>query len=128
MYFSFWLNVRVLYQTDETQNPKLQQSYKAKLMEILKWAEEIKKNKLGNASSKTSSKSEKSSKGSGDSKGNEEGKEKSKGDEDSNKLISQIKDSIVKWEDINITWEDVAGLEVAKDSLKEAVILPTKFP
>ena len=25
-------------------------------------------------------------------------------------------------------WDDVAGLEAAKDSLKEAVILPVKFP
>lgn len=25
-------------------------------------------------------------------------------------------------------WDDVAGLEGAKDSLKEAVILPVKFP
>ena len=28
----------------------------------------------------------------------------------------------------NVKWEDVAGLEQAKESLKEAVILPTKFP
>jgi len=28
----------------------------------------------------------------------------------------------------NIKWDDVAGLEGAKDSLKEAVILPIKFP
>ena len=25
-------------------------------------------------------------------------------------------------------WDDVAGLEAAKDALKEAVILPVKFP
>ena len=25
-------------------------------------------------------------------------------------------------------WDDVAGLEAAKDALKEAVILPTRFP
>jgi len=28
----------------------------------------------------------------------------------------------------NVRWDDVAGLEVAKESLKEAVILPIKFP
>ncbi|KLO20015.1 AAA-domain-containing protein [Schizopora paradoxa] len=28
----------------------------------------------------------------------------------------------------NVKWEDVAGLEAAKESLKEAVILPIKFP
>lgn len=28
----------------------------------------------------------------------------------------------------NIKWNDVAGLEGAKESLKEAVILPIKFP
>lgn len=28
----------------------------------------------------------------------------------------------------NVHWEDVAGLDAAKESLKEAVILPIKFP
>ena len=28
----------------------------------------------------------------------------------------------------NIKWSDVAGLDGAKESLKEAVILPVKFP
>ena len=28
----------------------------------------------------------------------------------------------------NIKWEDVAGLDNAKESLKEAVIMPIKFP
>lgn len=28
----------------------------------------------------------------------------------------------------NVNWSDVAGLEGAKEALKEAVILPIKFP
>lgn len=28
----------------------------------------------------------------------------------------------------NVSWSDVAGLELAKEALKEAVILPIKFP
>ncbi len=28
----------------------------------------------------------------------------------------------------NVSWSDVAGLEGAKEALKEAVILPIKFP
>ena len=28
----------------------------------------------------------------------------------------------------NVRWEDVAGLDAAKEALKEAVILPMKFP
>ena len=39
----------------------------------------------------------------------------------------QLEGSIVT-EKPNVPWDDVAGLEVAKDALKEAVILPRKFP
>ena len=28
----------------------------------------------------------------------------------------------------DVQWDDVAGLEAAKDALKEAVILPVKYP
>lgn len=28
----------------------------------------------------------------------------------------------------NVKWDDVAGLEGAKEALKEAVILPARFP
>jgi vacuolar protein-sorting-associated protein 4 len=28
----------------------------------------------------------------------------------------------------NVKWDDIAGLEVAKENLKEAVILPIRFP
>ena len=35
---------------------------------------------------------------------------------------------VVVVEKPNIRWDDVAGLHAAKEALKEAVILPTKFP
>ena len=48
-------------------------------------------------------------------------------DADSKKLRGALAGSILS-EKPNIKWEDVAGLEMAKEALKEAVILPIKFP
>ena len=42
-------------------------------------------------------------------------------------MKNQISDAIVV-ENPNVKWSDVAGLHDAKESLKEAVILPVKFP
>ena len=43
------------------------------------------------------------------------------------KLRAGLASAIVS-EKPNVKWEDVAGLEAAKEALKEAVILPIKFP
>lgn len=48
-------------------------------------------------------------------------------DKDKKKLMNQLEGAIVM-EKPNIQWADVAGLEGAKEALKEAVILPIKFP
>lgn len=48
-------------------------------------------------------------------------------DSEKEKLRSALGSSIMV-ERPNIKWDDVAGLEGAKDALKEAVILPVKFP
>jgi vacuolar protein-sorting-associated protein 4 len=50
----------------------------------------------------------------------------SKKDEEA-KLSEGLAGSILA-EKPNVKWDDVAGLEQAKESLKEAVILPTRFP
>ena len=42
-------------------------------------------------------------------------------------MRKQLSNSIVS-EKPNVKWSDVAGLEGAKEALKEAVILPIKFP
>lgn len=48
-------------------------------------------------------------------------------DDDTKKLRGALSSAILS-EVPNVKWEDVAGLESAKDALKEAVILPVKFP
>ena len=48
-------------------------------------------------------------------------------DPEKKKMQSKLNDAIVV-EKPNIKWDDVAGLEGAKEALKEAVILPIKFP
>mmetsp|Transcript_1643 Transcript_1643/g.3132 ORF Transcript_1643/g.3132 Transcript_1643/m.3132 type:complete len:440 (-) Transcript_1643:932-2251(-) len=48
-------------------------------------------------------------------------------DPDKQKLKTALNSAILK-EKPNVKWDDIAGLEAAKDALKEAVILPIKFP
>ncbi|GIY95578.1 vacuolar protein sorting-associated protein 4B [Caerostris extrusa] len=61
------------------------------------------------------------------SKNNEKDSDSDSEDPEKKKLISQLEGAIVM-ETPNIKWSDVAGLEGAKEALKEAVILPIKFP
>lgn len=50
-----------------------------------------------------------------------------KKDDENAKLKSALGSAIIT-EKPNVKWDDVAGLEKAKATLQEAVILPTKFP
>ncbi len=43
-------------------------------------------------------------------------------------MISRPFIAAVVSEKPNVKWDDVAGLEAAKEALKEAVILPARFP
>ena len=49
------------------------------------------------------------------------------GDPEKKKMQDKLSGAIVM-EKPDVKWSDVAGLEAAKESLKEAVILPVKFP
>lgn len=60
-----------------------------------------------------------------DDKGNES--DGGEGDQEKKKFQNQLSGAIVM-EKPNVKWSDVAGLEGAKEALKEAVILPIKFP
>ena len=48
-------------------------------------------------------------------------------DEEEIKLDKAISQAIIT-EKPNVKWSDVSGLEGAKEGLKEAVILPIRFP
>lgn len=50
------------------------------------------------------------------------------GDDAETKKMQTALSSAILSEKPNVRWEDIAGLESAKEALKEAVILPIKFP
>lgn len=49
-------------------------------------------------------------------------------DEDENKKLQDGLSNAIVQEKPNVKWDDVSGLDSAKESLKEAIILPIKFP
>ena len=103
------------------QVPSSKEQYARTMLECLNRAEEIKK-ALKDFPDKAAS-----PKGSG-GVGQAHAKPADKKDDgDKAKLEGQLASAIVR-EKPNVKWGDVAGLELAKESLKEAVILPARFP
>lgn len=100
-------------------NAQSKELIKLKFTEYLTRAEQLKEHlekqlKLSPAESSTS----------GSTKAKKEGDDD---DADTKKLRGALAGAILS-ETPNIKWEDIAGLEMAKEALKEAVILPVKFP
>ncbi|KEY73839.1 hypothetical protein S7711_03134 [Stachybotrys chartarum IBT 7711] len=56
------------------------------------------------------------------------GKGKGAPEDDDNKKLRNALSGAILQERPNVRWEDIAGLEAAKETLKEAVVLPIKFP
>lgn len=56
------------------------------------------------------------------------GKDKASEDDSDNAKLRASLTSAILTETPNVSWDDVAGLDNAKEALKEAVILPAKFP
>nr|ANM86141.1 vacuolar protein sorting-associated protein 4 [Stygiella incarcerata] len=110
---------------------------RSKLEEILDRMEDLKEKmdttedgNDGKSGGEASSKAKKKKKGSGGKKGGGGGSGGGGGgddDEESEKMKNALSDAIVT-EKPNVKWDDVAGLETAKDAIKEAVILPIRFP
>ncbi|XP_068197381.1 vacuolar protein sorting-associated protein 4B isoform X2 [Antennarius striatus] len=104
----------------EAHGEKAKQSIRDKCAEYLDRAEKLKeylKKKDKNPPAKPVKESQ------DDDKGNE-----SDGDDPEKKKFQNQLSGAIVMEKPNIKWNDVAGLEVAKEALKEAVILPIKFP
>ncbi|KAF1352146.1 vacuolar protein sorting-associated protein 4 [Delphinella strobiligena] len=107
-------------------NAKSKEMIRTKTAEYMDRAEKL-KNHL--AEQDTSNHKKPAAMGSNGKASNGGGKGGDDGDEDadSKKLRGALAGSILS-EKPNIKWEDVAGLDAAKEALKEAVILPIKFP
>lgn len=107
----------------ETKNPTKKDMLKKKVKEIMERAEKIKEyldaarqegpgGPTASGTTKTLSKKDKT------------GKDE---DDDKAKMRGSLEGAIVRIKP-NVPWGNIAGLEAAKDALKEAVILPIRFP
>lgn len=107
----------------DEKNPQLVKVYREKMGQYMNRAEYIKKTVLdkpdeptGGSGGSTTAQKKKPKDGKGDD-----------GDEEEAKLAKALSEAIVT-EKPNVKWSDVSGLEGAKEGLKEAVILPIRFP
>uniref|UniRef100_A0A3Q2FXP9 vesicle-fusing ATPase n=1 Tax=Cyprinodon variegatus TaxID=28743 RepID=A0A3Q2FXP9_CYPVA len=103
----------------EAQGERAKQSIRAKCADYLDRAEQLKVY----LKKKEESPPPKPVKESGD-----KGNESDEGDGGEKKKFKNQLSGAIVMEKPNIKWDDVAGLEGAKEALKEAVILPIKFP
>jgi len=112
----------------EAQSVKAKESIRAKCVQYLERAEKLKKYVNGKDKKpvKEGSSSGGSKKDTGKDKDGDSDSDSSE-DPEKKKMMTKLEGAIVM-EKPNIKWSDVAGLDLAKDSLKEAVILPIKFP
>lgn len=113
-------------------NPKSKEMIRAKTSEYMERAEKLKAH-LADADGKRKKPGMVGANGASSAGGTGAGKEKGEDggaepiDEDSKKLRSALAGAILS-DRPNVKWDDVAGLEGAKEALKEAVLLPIKFP
>ncbi|KAI8358300.1 P-loop containing nucleoside triphosphate hydrolase protein [Mortierella sp. GBAus27b] len=109
-------------------NERVRETVRKKVVEYMSRAEKIKEH-LAKLEDKPRKKAMTNSNGSGGkgSKKKDNSDEDDDEDADTKKLKVALSSAILT-EKPNVKWSDVAGLDAAKESLKEAVILPIKFP
>lgn len=111
-------------------NPRSKETIRAKFTEYLTRAEQLKEHldkkgqedQTGEASASSGSVKAKKADANADGKDSDDST-----DAETKKLRGALAGSIMT-EKPDVKWSDVAGLDQAKDALKEAVILPVKFP
>merc|ERR1711953_350743 len=108
----------------ETQSDSSKATIRAKCKQYLDRAEKLKDYVNGKKEKKPVKAGESSSK-KDDSKESDDDSDEN--DPEKKKMQAKLEGAIVI-EKPNVKWSDVAGLEAAKEALKEAVILPIKFP
>jgi len=105
----------------EAQNDKAKESIRAKCLQYLDRAEKLKEYLKGGKKKPVKD-------GSGGSSDNSDKKDSDNEDDEEKKKFQNKLEGAIVVEKPNVKWSDVAGLESAKEALKEAVILPIKFP
>jgi hypothetical protein len=109
----------------DEKNEKLRILIRGKFEEYVARAEKLKEH-LAKANGTDDGKSAVGANGS-ERQGNSGGKKEDDGDAENKKLRAGLSSAILS-ERPNVSWDDVAGLTTAKEALKEAVILPIRFP
>ena len=97
-------------------NPKMKETLKQKCSSYFDRAEELKKSLAAPVAPEKKA-----------SAATDGGKHEEDEDDESKKLKAALASAIVI-EKPNVKWTDVAGLDIAKEQLQEAVILPLRFP
>jgi len=125
--FHLYLNALEYFKTHlkYEKNPRAKEAITAKFEEYLKRAEELRKmldNQQSNGGNQAVGMQKRS-----DSQNGKDGGESGGDDKEKQRLRANLGSAIVM-DKPNVAWDDVAGLEAAKDALKEAVVLPVKFP
>ncbi|PWA73259.1 AAA+ ATPase domain-containing protein [Artemisia annua] len=126
--FSLYMNALEYFKTHlkYEKNPKLKEAITQKFTDYLRRAEEIRAVLEGGEGGKPAGNG-------GDTgvatrpKSNKKNGDGDSDDAEQNKLRSGLDSAIIR-EKPNVKWNDVAGLQGAKQALQEAVILPVKFP
>uniref|UniRef100_A0A0D6R1M3 Vesicle-fusing ATPase n=1 Tax=Araucaria cunninghamii TaxID=56994 RepID=A0A0D6R1M3_ARACU len=130
--FPLYMNALEYFKTHlkYEKNPKIKEAITQKFTEYLRRAEEIRdalnegvnsRPPTANGDAAVATKPKSKAKGGGDGEGGD-GE-----DPEQAKLRSGLNSAIIR-EKPDVKWNDVAGLESAKQALQEAVILPVKFP